>query len=217
MTGEDSIRLTKESVLLQRGPVDITHVLFAAKLCAHDGTQHVVSALGLDELQGGYPEHVNATYHTFPSVETQLLWKCQSSYAWFQKVQSDKYISVKFPFLQHALIAWCRGLPRHQKCRGTETKIRLRTELHHAAWIPPENIEAGRQVGTKGGFCPNLEQWFSDGFAKWAHQNLPPQGLSPPITRTICDLLKDYLWRTWRAATINTFLHMIDAEQFITS
>jgi asparagine synthetase B (glutamine-hydrolysing) len=214
MTGEDSIHLTKESILLQRSPVDITHVLFAAKLCTHDGTQYVLSALGLDELQGGYPEHVNASNHTFSSVETQLLWKCQSSYAWFQKVQSEQYVSVKFPFLQPMLIAWCCGLPRHQKCKGSETKVRLRKELHDAAWIPRENIEAGRQVGTKGGFCSNLESWFNDGFAKWAQDNLPPHGLSPLTTRKICNLLKDYLWRTWRAATINTFIHLLDNEQF---
>ena len=79
MTAEDSIQLTEETVLYQRGPVDTTHVVFASKLCSQDGTTRILSALGLDELQAGYPEHVNATDDEFSEVESDLLWKCQSS------------------------------------------------------------------------------------------------------------------------------------------
>jgi asparagine synthetase B (glutamine-hydrolysing) len=112
MTAEDSIHLTEETVLYLRGPVDTTHVVFASKLCSEDGTRKILSALGLDELQAGYPEHVNATREEFCEVEGSLLWKCQSSWAWAQQMGSPKYVDVKFPFLRRELVAWCRGLPR---------------------------------------------------------------------------------------------------------
>jgi len=154
MTAEDSIRLTEETVLNRRGPVDTTHVTFASKLCNREGTKRVLSALGLDELQGGYPAHVNASEEEFFEVETNLLWKCQSYYAMVSKTGSKRYVDVKFPFLRGDLIAWCRGLPRTHKCIGRETKVRLREELKADSLIPEENIEARRNVGTKGGFCP---------------------------------------------------------------
>lgn len=214
MTAEDGIQLTEESVLNRRGPVDTTHVIFASKLCSRYGARKVLSALGLDELQGGYPAHVNASEEEFFEVETNLLWKCQSSYLWFQRMESRRYVEVKFPFLSGELITWCRGLPRTHKCIGRETKVRLRVELKADSLIPEENIEAGRNVGTKGGFCPILERWFEDGLEDWCEENLPPDGLTSQTRFKIDDMMKRQLWRKWRAATINTFLRLLDEGKF---
>ena len=213
MTAEDSIRLTEETVLYLRGPVDTTHVVFASRLCSEDGTGKILSALGLDELQAGYPEHVNATDDEFCEVEANLLWKCQSSWAWAQRMGSRKHVDVKFPFLRRELIAWCRGLPRTHKCAGRDTKVRLRKELNRTP-IPDENREAGRTAGTKGGFCPILEKWFEHGLEEWSNENLPPNGLTSQTRFKIDNMIKGYLWRTWRAATINTFLRLLDQGKF---
>jgi asparagine synthetase B (glutamine-hydrolysing) len=213
MTAEDSIRLTEETVLYLRGPVDTTHVVFASKLCSEDGTGKILRALGLDELQAGYPEHVNATNDEFCEVETNLLWKCQSSWAWAQRMGSGKYVNVKFPFLRGELIAWCRGLPRKHKCVGRETKVRLRKELSRTM-IPEDNREAGRTAGTKGGFCPILEKWFEHGLKEWSNQNLPPNGLTSQTRFKMDNVIKGYLWRRWRAATINAFLRLLDEGKF---
>jgi len=214
MTAEDSIQLTEEAVFNQRGPVDTTHVIFASKLCSRDGTREVLSALGLDELQGGYPAHVNASDEEFLEVEANLLWKCQSSFAWVQRIQSKQYVEVKFPFLRRELIAWCRFLPRTHKCMGQETKVRLRNELRAESLIPEKVIEAGRFAGTKGGFCPILERWFQDGLEEWSEKNLPPKGLTSQTRSRIVHLTKGHLWRKWRAASINTFLRLLDEGKF---
>jgi len=214
MTAEDSIRLTEETVLNRRGPVDTTHVTFASKLCNREGTKRVLSALGLDELQGGYPAHVNASEEEFFEVETNLLWKCQSYYAMVSKTESKRHVDVKFPFLNEELIAWCRGLPRTHKCISRETKVRLRSGLKADSLIPDKIIEAGRNVGTKEGFCPTLERWFENGLEDWCEENLPPDGLTSQTRFKIDDLMKRQLWRKWRAATINTFLRLLDAGKF---
>ena len=214
MTAEDSIQLTEDAVLSRRSPVDTTHVDFASKLCSGNGTRKVLSALGLDELQGGYPAHVNAGDEEFFEVETNPLWKCQSSYAWFQRVQSKRYVEVKFPFLRGELIGWCRGLPRTHKCIGRETKVRLRKELKAYSSIPEENIEAGRTVGTKGGFCPILERWFEDRLEEWCEKNIPPNGLTSQARFKIDGMTERHLWRKWRAGTINTFLRLLDEGKF---
>ena len=214
MTAEDSIQLTEETVLNGRGPVDTTHVIFASKLCSRDGARKVLSALGLDELQGGYSAHVNASEEEFFEVETNLLWKCQSSYAMVSKTGSKRYVDVKFPFLRGELIAWCRGLPRTHKCIGRETKVRLRAELKADFLIPDKIIEAGRNVGTKDGFCPILERWFEDKLEDWCKENLPPDGLTSQTRFKINAMMKRQLWRKWRAATINTFLRLLDEGKF---
>jgi len=126
---------------------------------------------------------------------------------------SRKYVDVKFPFLRREPIAWCRGLPRTHKCIGRDTKVRLRKELSRTL-IPEKNREAGRTVGSKGGFCPILEKWFEDGFREWSDENLPPNGLTSQTRFKIDDLIKGYLWRRWRAATINTFLRLLDEGKF---
>jgi hypothetical protein len=221
MTPEDSIKLTKEAVLLTRAPTDSTVVLFISKLCAHDGTSKVFSALGLDELAGGYPPHVRASDKEFPRVETDLIWRCQSNYVWLQLSQSKNYVEVRFPYLEPKLIAFCRGLPRTHKCFNQETKVRIREELRKQSLIPSENIEAGRIVGTKGGFIPILKDWFNRGYDKWCNENIPPKKpnlfdrlLVKLILRT-GRTLEGKLQRELRVAALNTFYDLLDEGSFI--
>lgn len=221
MTPEDSIKLTREAVLLTRAPIDSTQVLFISKLCAHDGTSKVFSALGLDELLGGYLQHVRPSDKDFHKVETDLIWRCQSYYVWLQLSQSKKYVEVRFPYLDSDLIAFCRGLPRTHKCVNMETKVRVRKELSEQALIPEENIEAGRIAGTKGGFIPILEDWFNRGYGKWCDENIPPKEfnlfdrlLTKVVLRT-GSTLEGRLQRKLRIATLNTFYDLLNKGSFI--
>ncbi|MEM2514838.1 MAG: asparagine synthase-related protein [Thermofilaceae archaeon] len=220
MTPEDSIRLTREAVLLSRAPVDSTVVLFISKLTAQDGTSKVLTALGLDELLGGYPQHVQASNRNFHKVETELIWRCQSYYVWLHLMQSKNYVEIKFPFLELNLIAFCRGLPRSHKCSGRETKIRLRQELLHKSLIPRENIEAGRIAGTKGGFIPNLRDWFERGYEEWCNENIPPKvsgSLERLLLRFILNVgrsLEGRLQRKLRVAALNVFYDLLDEGKF---
>ncbi|MEM4489167.1 MAG: asparagine synthase C-terminal domain-containing protein [Desulfurococcaceae archaeon] len=220
MTPEDSIRLTREAVLLSRAPVDSTVVLFISKLCAQDGTSKVLSALGLDELLGGYPQHVQASDRNFHRVETELIWRCQSYYVWLQLSQSKGYVEVRFPFLEPNLIAFCRGLPRIHKCSGQETKVRLREELRKKSLIPRENIEVGRVAGTKGGFIPILRDWFDRGYGEWCRENIPPRGLNS-LERLLVNFVlragkseEGRLQRMLRVAALNTFFDLLDEGGF---
>ena len=220
MTPEDSIRLTREAVLLSRAPVDSTVVLFISKLCAQDGTTKVLSALGLDELLGGYPQHVQASDKDFHKVETELIWRCQSYYVWLQLSQSKNYVEVRFPYLEPNLIAFCRGLPRAHKCSGLETKVRLREELRKRSLIPRENIEVGRIAGTKGGFIPILRDWFNRGYDKWCKENIPPRGLNP-FERLLVNYILNVgrseegkLQRRLRVAALNVFYDLLDEGCF---
>lgn len=221
MTPEDSIKLTREAVLLSRAPVDSTTVLFISKLCAHDGTTKVLSGLGLDELLGGYPQHVRASDKDFHKVETDLIWRCQSYYVWLQLTQSKNYVEVRFPYLEPNLIAFCRGLPRSHKCMGLETKIRLREELRRRSLIPRENIEVGRIAGTKGGFIPILEDWFDRGYDEWCNENIPPKGLNSLERQLVKFILKagrsleGKLQRKLRVAALNIFYELLDEGRFI--
>lgn len=220
MTPNDGIRLTEEAVKCMRAPVDSAAVLFISKLCKHDGTKKIFSGLGLDELLGGYPMHARASNKNFFRVETELLWRCQSSYVWMQLAQSKKYVEVRFPFLDSDFIAFCRGLPKSHKCVGQETKIRLRNELHHKGLIPVENIEAGRIAGTKGGFIPVWEDWFTRGYDEWCNENIPPKsfGLADClITKLVLRMghsLEGKLQRRIRIAAVNTFYSLLDDGSF---
>jgi len=221
MTPKDSMDLTEEAVLCMRAPVDSTWGLYTSKLCEHDGTKKIFSALGLDELAGGYPPHVRASDKDFFRVETDLLWKCQSIYVWSQFSQSKNYVEVRFPYLDSKLIAFCRGLPRAHKCAGQETKVRIREELHKQALIPEENIEAGRIVGTKAGFIPILEDWFRRGYGDWCDENIPPKAfnfLDRLLMRFILGrgrTLEGRLQRKLRMATLNSFCGLLDEGKFV--
>lgn len=220
MNPEDSIGLTDEAVQSMRSPIDTSVVLFISKLCEQDGTRHVFSALGLDELAGGYPPHVRASDADFFRVETSLLWTCQSNYVWVQLVESTGHVKVRFPHLDAQLIAFCRGLPREQKCKGLETKTRVREELRSKELIPKENIEAGRMVGTKAGFIPILKDWFERGYDDWCNENVPPKGsgiMNGLVARFLLTrgrTLEGRLQRRLRVATLNSFYRQLDEGKF---
>jgi asparagine synthetase B (glutamine-hydrolysing) len=220
MTPQDNIALTEEAVLRMRAPVDLSPVLFLSKLCKEDGTTKVISALGLDEIQGGYVPHVDSSSSDFPRIETDLLWRAQSYYVWLQMKQSEGCVEVKFPYLDAELIAFCRGLPRDQKCAGRETKVRIRKELRARKFIPAENIEAGRIAGTKAGFIPILKDWFDRGLADWTAANIPPQEVSLADRLVFRYLLirgrtlEGKLQRRLRVATINAFNKLFDEGRF---
>lgn len=221
MTPNDSISLTEEAVEGMRTPVDSTQVLFISKMCKQDGTEKVFSALGLDELVAGYLPHVDASDENFAGVETDIMWRCQSNYVCVQLLQSKNYIDVRFPYLDSKLIAFCRGLPRSQKCVGRETKVRVRQELRSKALIPPENIDAGRIAGTKGGFIPILEDWFKRGYGDWCDREISARTLSLGdrlVTKLILSrgrTVEGKLQRRLRVATLNTFYHLLDAGRFV--
>jgi len=222
MTPKDSIDMTEEAVLRMRAPVDSTAVLYISRLCEHNGTRRVVSALGLDELMGGYAAHVVASDKRFAKVETELLWRCQSNYVWIQLLQSRNHVDLRFPYLDPELIAFCRGLPRFHKCRGQETKFRIREELNSKNLIPKENVEAGRIVGTKGGFIPVFSDWFRRGYSEWCDQNLPPKAFNRVQRIMLNQLLgrgrtvEGRLQRRLRASTLNTFYYLVDEGRFLT-
>ena len=221
MTPEDSIKLTREAVLFTRAPVDSTVVLFMSKLCAHDGTYKVFSALGLDELLGGYIQHVRASDKDFHKVETDLIWRCQSYYVWLHLSQSSNYVEIRFPYLEPKLIAFCRGLPRTHKCINQETKVRLREELRKKALIPSENIEVGRIAGTKGGFIPVFRDWFNRGYDKWCNENIPPRktnlfdNLMIKLILRTGRTLEGKLQRKLRVANLNVFYDLLDEGRFV--
>ncbi|MGQ9680671.1 MAG: asparagine synthase C-terminal domain-containing protein [Candidatus Bathyarchaeia archaeon] len=221
MTFEDSVGLTEEAVQRMRAPIDSKVVLYISKLCRQDGTEKVFSALGLDELTGGYPQHVKANDKIFSRVESDLIWRCQSNYVWLQLLQSRGYVDVRFPYLDSKLIAFCRGLPRSHKCSGMETKVRIREELRTKALIPEENIEAGKIVGTKGGFIPILHDWFKHGYADWCDENIPPEAfgfIDRLITRFVLEkgnTIEGKLQRRLRLATANIFYKLLDDGRFI--
>ena len=179
MTLDDHLRLLDSSVWNQRSPADFsTQSLMAAQIADREGLHTVLSGLGVDEILGGYPEHVEATPTEFPRVEEKLLWRCQSFYAWVQKAQgAGAGVDVRFPFLDPELIAISRGLPRAAKVEGRETKILLRRALRGD--LPEEIVEAGRIAGTKGGFTPSIAGWWRMGLGDWVDEQLRivPRGL----------------------------------------
>ncbi len=172
MALEDHLKLVSRSVFNQRSPSDFsTQTLMAARICNRNRLGTVISGLGIDELLGGYPEHVHASSQDFSLVEERLLWRCQSFYAWIQRVQAlGAGVDVKFPFLDSPLISYCRGLPRKAKCSCRETKLLLRKELK--GLLPEEIIEAGRIVGTKGGFTPSIAKWWEEGLSEWVEERI---------------------------------------------
>jgi len=220
MGPEDNMELTEEVVQHSRAPIETAAVLHISKLCKRDGTKKVFSALGLDELMAGYPAHVNTTDSKFFNLETELIWKCQSQYVWLQLAQSQHYVGVRFPFLDRELMGFCRGLPRSQKCQGRVTKLRIRDELHHRSLIPEENIEAGRIVGTKGGFIPILKDWYNRGYREWCDENILPRSFNIG-ERTLMRIylgkgrtLEGKIQRKMRLSTMNAFNRLLDDGKF---
>ena len=172
MTLDDHLRLLDAAVRNQRSPSDFsTQSLMAAHIAEREGLNTVLSGLGVDEIMGGYPEHVEASPGMFAEVEDRLLWRCQSFYAWVQKVQgAGAGVDVRFPFLDRDLIAVSRFLPRDAKVEGRETKILLRRAL--SGDLPEEIVEAGRIAGTKGGFTPSIAGWWREGLGEHVREQI---------------------------------------------
>ncbi len=221
MTLEDHLKLISRSVFNQRSPSDFsTQTLMAAQICNQNRLGTVISGLGIDELLGGYPEHVHASPQDFGLVEERLLWRCQLFYAWIQRVQAlGASVDVKFPFLDSPLISYCRGLPRKAKCSGRETKLLLREELKEL--LPEEIIEAGRIVGTKGGFTPSIAKWWEEGLSEWVEKRIR----EVPSSLTLqCLGSKRFLkrlvgrpvnfWLSLRLATVPIFLQQYEEGSY---
>ncbi len=208
--------LLEETVQNLRSPTDFaTQMLLISKRCVEDGVNVLVSGLGLDELCGGYKEHVQATDKTFPEVEAQLLWRSQSHYAWVQKANASS-VQVQFPFLDKNLIAYCRGLPRSFKCVGSETKLLLRAAMRKH--LPSGIIEAGRTVGTKRGFTPLIEDWWMQGLGEWVSHELKRVPLKYKLQPCMLESeMKRFLggkslyWRQLRLASLPTFLRLFSS------
>jgi asparagine synthetase B (glutamine-hydrolysing) len=210
-------------VMQQRAPIDALAVLPMAKLCQRHGVYYCLSALGMDEIMGGYPYFTVTPSGMYREVEDQALWKCQSYYVWINKTHSAGYVDLRFPFLNSQFINYARSLPRRQKVDNQATKRRLREELLRFTTIPYENAMAGRLAGTKGGFTPFLEDWWSRGLGDWCDQmwdhvldyfNL--------LDRAKLRIAKTYsrddlnLWVRLRCATTAVFLKMVEDGAFTT-
>lgn len=157
--------LLRESVANEQMPLAFsTQTLHIAKQCEIAGVPHVFSALGLDELCGGYPVHVNARPSQFRQVEHDALLFANYHYAWKQNAQcKDMSFQLHFPYLEPELIAIFRGFPRSMKVHNAHTKVAIRQELKSKNWLPQDVVDRGRVAGTKGGFVPNLSTLWGQG------------------------------------------------------
>jgi asparagine synthetase B (glutamine-hydrolysing) len=216
---KDVIPLIPDMIQVQRSPIDALGVLPLAKLCKESGFTMCFSALGMDECMGGYSVHVGASERDWRVVEDAQLWRCQSYFHWINKSHSEKYVDLRFPFLNKSFVEYCRSLPRSHKVRGRDTKVRLREELLRFTDVPYENVMAGREVGTKGGFTPYLEDWWTRGLGDWCDSNFP-KGYFHLLDKAKLKFISKYgvtdlsLWVRLRAATCNVFLDMVSDGQF---
>lgn len=213
---EDHFRLLEKSIINARQPVDFsTQVIEAGNMASSDGCETVLSALGLDEIQSGYPKHVVASDEKFPEIERQLLEVCQSNYVWSNICQAG--IEVRFPFLSPLVISYGRALPRDQKNKDDETKILLRRSL--SGKLPKDIVEAGKFVGTKRGFTPLITTWWKEGLEDWVMdeiKTLPISSLSLAIRPFIVNKIfsRGNLWRLIRLASLPTFYHLYNQGKF---
>lgn len=220
MTLNNHLELVEETVKNQRMPSDFsTQVLFASKLCKEDGIKVVYSGLGIDEILGGYPDHVFSSEEDYSQVEARLLWRAQAKYAYYTKCQAESQdLDIKFPFLDTDLIAYCRGLPRCVKTKDQKyTKITLREALK--GLLPEKLRSAGYEVLTKGGFTPSLNTWWDEGLRQWSSSNIDKLSTSLKLkllgfkryARKVLCPKKVNKWIMIRLATVPIFLdHFID-------
>ena len=128
-------------------------------------------------------------------------------------------MDVKFLFLDSTLISYCRGLPRTAKCSGRETKLLLREELK--SLLPEEIIEAGRIVGTKGGFTPSIAKWWEEGLGEWVEERVRevPSGLtlqclgSKRFLKRLMGGTTNH-WLSLRLATVPIFLKQYEEGSY---
>jgi asparagine synthetase B (glutamine-hydrolysing) len=171
MTLEHHCKLLRSSVQNALAPVGFTtHKLRIAQVSNNE--EHVFSALGLDELCGGYPAHVWASDEEFPEVERQKFEEASYNFVWINAEQSKHaQFTLHYPYLDKQVIGQFRSLPRELKTQGNETKVIIRKELRKCSLLPPSTIELGKVAGTKGGFLPNILTWWNQGYRKWALPN----------------------------------------------
>jgi asparagine synthetase B (glutamine-hydrolysing) len=218
-TLKNHLDLVSESILNLRMPTDFaTQVVRIGKMGLEHGTKTVLSALGVDEIQGGYPAHVEVSDADFPKVEASLLWRGQSYYAWSQLAECPG-LNVRFPFLDRQLIAYCRAMPRSMKCKGRETKILTRQVFKGI--LPDAAIEAGRVAGTKRGFTPLIHVWWEEGLGKWVDEMIAEVPMKyrmrtySPITHAKQFVGgKANMWRRLRLATVPIFLSHLEEGKY---
>jgi asparagine synthetase B (glutamine-hydrolysing) len=214
----DHIELLEETIRNKRMPTAFnTQVTFAQNLCVDNDIKIVYSALGLDEIQAGYPGHVNASDEAFPGIEKEYLWRCHSHYAWNQKYLCPK-LDVRFPFLDANLIEYSRGLPRDAKCRGQETKVLLREVMKDR--LPTMIVEAGRLAGIKGGFVPPISKWWKEGLGDWAIGEIKkaPKKITSSALGSWYALKnafgKGNRWIQLRVASVPTLMRLAENDDF---
>jgi asparagine synthetase B (glutamine-hydrolysing) len=214
----DHIELLEETIRNNRMPTAFnTQVTYAQNLCFDNNIKIVFSALGMDEIQAGYPGHVNVSNEAFPEIEKEYLWRCHSHYAWNQKYLCPK-LDVRFPFLDAKLIEYSRGLPRNAKCQGKETKVLLREVMKDK--LPKMIVEAGRIAGTKGGFVPPINKWWSEGLGSWASSEIkkaPKNIISSALDPWYA--LKNVFgkgnrWIQLRVASVPTLMSLAENDDF---
>lgn len=199
-TLDDHLKLLPEAVLNLRMPTDLTtQNIHIAKMCLEDGIKTACCALGLDELQGGYYEHVRAANEEeFRKVEAHALERARSHMAWFE-VTNAPGLDVKLPFLEQDTVAYGRAIPRSLKCQGTQTKLLIRELMKDK--MPRQIVEAGREVGTKRGFLPLIEEWWSQGLGHWVEEMIPliPDFVEKPKARSV---YRTKIAGAWRHPTL---------------
>jgi len=236
-TVEDHLGLLSDAVLYLRMPTDLTtQNLYIARMCLKDGIRTAYTALGLDEIQGGYIEHVRASEDEFEQVEARLLDRGRSHMAWFMSTLA-RGLDLKHPYLDKNLVAYSRSLPRNAKCRGMETKVLIRELMKDK--MPKEIVEAGRKALSKRGFLPLIEEWWNQGLGKWVDEMIPliPDYVETPTARSVykskigktwwrpkiaCSYLKKMLtrrvytpyWIKHRLATVPIFLDHLESGRY---
>ncbi|MFX1318083.1 MAG: asparagine synthase C-terminal domain-containing protein [Promethearchaeota archaeon] len=168
MTLDDHCRLLRATIRNALAPVGFTtHKLRIAQISNEE--EHVFSALGLDELCGGYHAHVWASDDEFAEVERQKFEEASYNFVWINAQESKQArFKLHYPYLDPEVIGKFRSFPRELKTHGDETKVMIRKELQESTILPPSTIELGRVAGTKGGFLPNILTWWNQGYGKWA-------------------------------------------------
>lgn len=171
MTLKHHFNLLRQSIRNALAPIGfLTHKLRITRLSNKE--EHVFSALGLDELCGGYPAHVWATNEEFSEVECQAFIRANYNFVWINAEQSkNAKFKLHYPYLENEVIGKFRAFPREYKTKGQETKVIIRNELRKMELLPKSTAELGKIAGTKGGFLPNILVWWNQGYKDWAYAN----------------------------------------------
>jgi len=214
----DHYAMLHDAVRNLQAPGDIdTQVLHTYRLARANGDDTLLSGLGMDEVQAGYPELVKAPPSLYHEFEETSLETCHCGYAWRNHAQRETS-QIMFPFLDAAFVGYAVNLPLDDKRRGLETKVRLREEVKSR--LPRSVVEAGRVAGTKRGYTPLLETWWADGLGAWCVdevKKLSSEFSEPHRPRRLRGFLMRRLnrpsWRMLRLANTATFLDIFGGEK----